>query len=167
MKNQFFRINPICEYGRSPIRVEAIEEYELFENFHKNSSIIKNNKLRAVKGMKWNDVIKFESSSHFIISKKLKETLEQNQITGIEFFPVEIKLRPRKKYFGFYLTHIAGPILNSEDASFGIAPIEFDENKWNGSDIFTLEETLLTLISKKTKEVIEEGKFTNLEIRPI
>ena len=33
MKNQFFRINPICEYGRSPIRVEAIEEYELFENF--------------------------------------------------------------------------------------------------------------------------------------
>ena len=166
MENKFFDIAPVCEYGRSPIQVEAIEEYELFESFNENSSIIKNNTVKAIKGRKWTDIIAFESSHHFLISDNLKTTLEENNVTGINFFPVNIKLKPKKKYYGFYLTHIAGPLLNKKEASWGLEPRKFDESTWNGSDFFTLEGSLSTFITKRVKDILEKEKFTNLEIEP-
>ena len=80
---------------------------------------------------------------------------------------MKIKLKPKKKYFGFYLTHTAGPLLNKKEASWGLAPKQFDESTWDGSDIFNLEGTLVTIITERVKKILEKGKFTNLEIEPI
>lgn len=167
MKHNFFEISPFCEYGRSPVEVKPIVDYSALENFNENSPILKNNIFKAVKGRKWNDLIEFETSQHFLISERLKITIEEHKLTGIQFFPIKIKLKPNKKYFGFHLTHTAGPIINKKEASFGFEPIEFDESTWDGSDFFTLEGTLLTVISQRAKEILEKGKYSNLEIEPI
>ena len=164
MKNTFYSIDPESGYGRSPIRVKPEIEIDYFELFNQSSEIIKRNNFNAVKGKKWNDILPFYESLHFLVSEKFKNVIETYNLTGIEFFPVNINLKPEKKYFGFILKHTAGPILDKEKAMFEFGPTKFDEETWNGSDFFTLEGTKVIAISEKAKEVLENENIINLEI---
>ena len=64
-------------------------------------------------------------------------------IKGTRLFPGAIK--PSVCYFGFY----------------------FDEDSWDGTDIFTPQGSLATLVSRRVIEVLADIKATNIHLQPI
>ena len=46
-------------------------------------------------------------------------------------------------------------------------PIKWNKEKWDGSDIFYLEETFISVCTERVKEIIEKAKITNISFEPL
>lgn len=162
----FYQLQSKLSYGRSPVKIEALIEYDTLENISLDSPLIKNNKFKIIKGTKWFDFLPFNNSFDFAVSKNVKDTLEENNIKGISFFPITIENHNEMEYFCFAVTSIAEKILNLEKLNnYKDDYTEFDIKTWNGSDIFNLNETGLIVCTKRVKDILTEKKFTNFEFR--
>jgi hypothetical protein len=161
----FYKLDSKISYGRSPIKIEAIIEYDTLKNITKESPLVKENTFNVVSGTKWFDFLPFNNSFDYAISEKVKNTLEANGITGIWYFPIIIENYPDKIYYCFAITSIAGKILNLKRLNnFEDDYIDFDTKTWDGSDIFNLDETGIIACTKKVKDILTKHKFTNVEI---
>lgn len=162
----FYQLQSKISYGRSPVKIEAFIEYDTLENISLNSPLIENNKFKYIKGTKWFDFLPFNNSFDFAVSKNVKDTLEENNITGLSFFPILIENHEDKHYFCFAVTSIAGKILNLEKLNdYEDDYTEFDINTWDGSDIFNLNETGIFVCTKRVKDILTKKKFTNVEFK--
>jgi len=116
----------------------------------------------------------------FLLSNRIIEIFKNNQITGWNSLPAEIHMGKGEIINDYSLLTIHSKLVkieyeNSENVlkqPFTPAgkPIwikrglPFDINKWDGSDIFSAENTLFTFITEKVQNLLIENKCTNIKI---
>ncbi|WP_408040217.1 hypothetical protein [Tenacibaculum amylolyticum] len=165
MKETFFRISDKNSYGRSSIQVDPIKEIDSLTMLNEDTILLKENSFKVNKGTKWLDVIPYESSMNFLISKRLKTALVNENVSGVVFFPTTIINHPEKEYYGLIINSLAGPILNLEKLNnYEDEHIDFDFSTWKKTDFFTLTDTLIFGITERIKSLLEKGKYSNIEI---
>lgn len=131
--------------------------------------LILENRFEVGTGKKFYDLVRFMDAGNFAISDKVKLLLKENNVSGWDCFPIIIENHEEKKYSAFQLSsNIAGKILNLEQLNnYEEDFIKFDQNTWDGSDLFTLENTAVLVCTQRVKDVLEEGKVTNIEFTPV
>lgn len=129
-------------------------------------------------GKRFNDILGTGYTTLFLISLRMKELMEKNNLTGWKTFP--IILHDKKKniiegYFGFSITGKCGPIdYNKSCISEGVYPsmpkvkyynkLFIDLNTWDGSDFFMPEGYYSIIATKKAADVLANSDLTNLRI---
>ncbi len=166
MKQQFYRFR--SKDDKDYIRITTTIDYDSLDIISDKSNLVNlQGTFRASEGTIAADVIRFENSLNFVISKKMKNLLDQNRITGWGDFPIKIE-GIKDDYFIFQNLSKAGHILNLDDVNNYVTENrEFDLNTWDGSDIFNLENTLLNVCTERVKDILEKAKITNLNICPL
>lgn len=164
MENNFYRISVYEKRGA--ITIETDIDFDVSNHLPLDNPLIKSNLFRVSGGTKFYDLIQFTYSfGHFAISEKLKKLLEDNHIKGWTCFPIIIEGFD-EKYFVFQITSCAGKILNLEAVNnYTDKNVKFDLATWDGSGIFTLEDTFTEVCTRQVKELIEKAKITNIEFR--
>lgn len=162
MDNIFYRLDGA--YKKNAIRIQPTENYDTLKIMDKSTLLNSNTKFNIIEGKKQFDILQFNDSSNFAISEKVKDLLENNNVTGWGFFPIKIE-GITESYYAFQNLGKAGRILNLDAINnYETKYREFDIRTWDGSDIFNLENTLLNVITYRVKELLESAKITNLEI---
>ncbi len=162
----FYRI--LNARKKSAIGIEAKVKYDDIDEFFKPNILKKENKFSPYQGTKFFDLIAYCDPVNIAISEKLKNILEQNNITGWSYYPIEIE-GTDLRYYGFQMLGKAGPVTNlDEDGFVPIDDIEFDVKTWDGSDIFNLEDAGgIKVCTPRVKEVLEKAKITNIGFEPL
>lgn len=127
----------------------------------------------------------YKIPAHFMIDQKLKELLEKNQIAGYELKDINFV-----GSYGFrddgiqemVITGRAGHLqkLNGEEFEAcstcgriientrGIVGVSFDISKWDGSDIFLIDNFKgIPIVTQKIKDLIEKNKIKNVSFTNI
>ena len=133
-------------------------------------------------GKKMSDVLDTERPWLYLISGKLKNTLEVNNLTGWKTYP--IKLYDKKDneihgYYGFSVAGRSGPIYYDEskileEKKVPTGPLVkyfkgrfIDPESWDGSDFFLPEGTIGITVNGKTAEMLKKEKISNLVLDPL
>lgn len=136
-------------------------------------------KYKQKSGKKLTDILNTGWVSLFLISEKLKKTLEENFITGWKTYPIILKDRNENMvegYYGFSVTGISGrrsyansPIIEVQYVKDG--PIvrlykgaRVDLSKWDGSDFFIPEGSIAIVVTKKVFDLVKVNKISNLSL---
>lgn len=152
---------------RGAIRIETNIKYD-YEDVFIDPTVLKNGLFNVYKGTKALDLVAYCETVNFAISEKLKTILETHNIKGWSFYPIDIK-NLESKYFGFHITGKGGEVTNrDEDGNVPMfKPVEWNEAKWDGSDIFSIEGTAIKVCTQKVKDILEKEKITNIEFRSL
>lgn len=146
-------------HKRSEILLEAIVKYELF-NSNLDEFVIKNNIFRIDAGKIFYDFIGDQGSLKFI-SETFKNLLEENNITGLKYYPIIIQGENLKYYY--YTTEQNNSIYERDaDGDRIYGTFQVDLESWNGADIFYLKDSGATVCTLRVKEIIEKAKITNI-----
>ncbi len=133
-------------------------------------------------GKKLADILGTGWPALYLISDRMKDILEDHQITGWKTFP--IKLYDKKKneilgYHGFSVTGRCGPIdyQKAEIVDRQRVPggpiyqvykgLYIGLDKWDMTDFFIPDATLFIITTKKLKSLLTHNKITNLEFKNI
>lgn len=166
MEHQFYSFG--IDYKRSAIEIETKVPFKSGDHIPLDSEMITNNVFEIVKGKKFFDLVGFaDSDLHFAISKRFKELLEVNNVKGWACFPIVLN-GSDEEYFVFQPTFVAGPILNLEKVSnYEEKNRIFDLTTWDGSGIFTLQNTTHIVCTEEVKILIEDTKITNIDFQEL
>jgi len=165
MKENFYRIS--SAYKRDCIKIQSNVKYNTLQLINDGHILIINNEFNLEKGKKEFDIIEFNDSILWAFSEKVKDLIEKENCKGFDFFELKIN-GIENKYYHLKNLYIAGPITNLKQInSYKTKFREFDIKTWNGSDLFTLKDTLLVVCTQKVKDALEKAKITNLEILPL
>ncbi len=168
MTQEFYKFDAKISYGRSSVTIEADTEFDTLAHIDKSSELLKKNSFRVIKGKKWLDILPFNNSTHFAISDRFKQIIDDNNLTGLKTFPISIQGHTEKCYNALIITSIAGAIQNLEQLNnYEEENIRFDLDTWDGSDFFTLKDTLIFACTKQVAELLKKHKLTNLEIEEL
>ena len=116
----------------------------------------------------------------YLFSNKIFNILEENQITGWNSLPVEIHMGKGEINHDYRLLTVTGRLVKIDfEKSEQILKQPFspsgkpiwikrglpiDMHTWDGSDIFSAENTLFTFISEKVRNLLVENRCTNIRI---
>lgn len=156
------------EEKRGAIVIKANVKYVSWEIFKNPKLLIDNNFFTVDKGQKLYDLIAYCDPTNFAISEKVKNILEENNVTGWSCYPIIIE-GIKENYFGFQITGKGGEVTNRDqnDDVPMFEPVKWNQSKWDGSDIFNIQDTGIKACTEKVKEILEKAKITNLEIKPL
>ncbi|MBK7911438.1 hypothetical protein [Candidatus Pollutiaquabacter sp.] len=162
MEKKFYRFR--AEDKKGSVRIKSKVDYDTLDILRKDSPLIENNQFFIANGTKFFDIVQFDDSLNFAISKKMKNLLDSNNITGWRCFPIVIE-NSKEEYFGFQNTGIAGPITNLEAVNnYETEFREFDITTWDGSDIFNLDGSLFNVCTERVIDLLQKERVSNLEI---
>ncbi len=117
-----------------------------------------------------------------LISDRLQKALSDQGVTGWTTCPVELLDRRGGTVPGYAALATSGrcgPLVNSRSpkvrrmnrAGNGMMDIwlgyYFDEESWDGSDMFRPDGTRMTLVTKRARKVIEAMGTSNITLEPI
>ncbi|MCK6470597.1 MAG: hypothetical protein L6R28_02515 [Planctomycetes bacterium] len=110
-----------------------------------------------LKGKKRGDLVTGED--FYFVSDFLKTLLLKNDVSGIRFFPIKIESKKKSNdvYSLVSVSGKAGPIQGSRRG-----PILFDLHKWDGSDVFMLDDALHVLVVERVKTLVTEAGLSNI-----
>lgn len=150
---------------RSGIEIESLKHYDIYTDI---PTIAKNNNIfKIYKGKKFFDLIPLCDPWNYAISEKFKTLLEENNITGWTYHPIEIE-NTDLKYYLLEITGRAGMISQKdEDGDRIYGTIEVENSTWDGSDIFHIGDTKIKVCNNMVKEIIEKAKLTNIEFEDL
>lgn len=156
----------LSDYKRSAIKIKASVEYDSVDLVYGPGVIKENNKFTIYKGNKAFDRLDYCDSVTWVFSEKVKNLFEENNVTGIEFYPIEIEGLDAK-YYGYYVTGRAGNVLNTDemDCIPMFETLEFNEEEWDGSDMFLFLNSTGEFMTERVKDILEKNKITNLRIK--
>lgn len=162
----FYKI--LLKESKGSVRIETDIDYDYVEVFH-NPEIIQNALFKVYRGNKKMDVIGYCETVNFAISEKFKNVLENNVIKGWKTYVINIEGFEDNQYFGFQVIGKGGEVTNRD--KYGDVPIsksiKWNKDKWDGSDIFYLEDTLIKVCTERVKEIIEKIGITNICFEPL
>lgn len=159
----FYRILP--SMIRGAISIKANVPYRSNDVYKDPTLLKENNTFKFLKGKNKYEVLTYDDVRNFAISQKIMDAFTENNITGWESYPIVIE-GTDEKYYGFHVTGKGGKITNLESngAVSSSEPIEWEEDKWDGSDIFSLEDRSITVITPRVKEILDNFNVKNLFI---
>jgi hypothetical protein len=118
-----------------------------------------------------------------IFSNRILKTLTEHKISGWKSYPCEIRDRDNNIIEGYSIFSVTGrcgeidyskskkimiqPFSPQGKPVEGIRGLYFDPNSWDGMDIFTPNNTKLTFITEKVKNLFEKNRFTNIQFMRI
>lgn len=108
------------------------------------------------------DILSFDDGVNMVISEKLYQLLNDNNITGWQTYPVNIK-DVTETYYGFQITGRSGKLIEPKEPGF-YKEVKFDIATWDGSDFFSPERTHLRFMTPKLKKLLEDNNVTNIDI---
>lgn len=154
----------IIDRKKSALHIHPRVEYDSVELTYGNLSL-KDSIFDVTKGTKLFDAISFTYSVYWVFSEKVKNLFEENKVTGIEFYPIVIN-GIQDKYYGYYIIGRAGKVLNTDDMGCipMFEPLEFNEDEWDGSDMFLFSNSTGEFMTEKVKDILIKNKITNLRI---
>ncbi len=120
-------------------------------------------KVKKSQGRKAYDVVRLEDVFNFLISPNLLKVLESNSLTGWNTYPINSDT-DLDGYRGFQCTSSCGPPIRPKNSGF-VKGYEFDHKTWDGSDFFIPETTMMIICTRRAKELIEDFKIKNIELR--
>jgi hypothetical protein len=161
---KYYRIS--LKEQRGAFRVKPDLKYSYIKIFHNPEPLI-NQIFKIYKGTKKMDVMGYCETVNFAISDNFKNVLEENSITGWTTYPIKIE-NLEDIFYGFQVIGKGGEVTNRD--KYGdvpmFKPVKWNMEKWDGSDIFYIEETLVTVCTERVKEVVEKAKITNIIFEP-
>jgi hypothetical protein len=117
-----------------------------------------------------------------IISTRVQQALLDEKVTGWRTCPVEFKDKKGvliENYDALGTTGRSGPLDNrrcrkvTRKALYGDAMIDtwigyyFDEDSWDGSDMFRPDNTRMTIVTRRVKEIFDTIGATNVKWTPL
>ncbi len=108
------------------------------------------------------DIIGYQDTSNFAISKRLYDLLKENEITGWRAYEVSIKGQSNS-YYGFQITGRCSKLDIPNEAGF-YTGYKFDSSTWDKSDFFSPDETMLLFCTEKVQKLFKKYKITNAEL---
>lgn len=136
--------------------------------------------MSQIQGTKFVDVVSTGDTLN-IYSNTMFEVFEKNSFTGWGKILVVVVLRNGQRIYQYSFLTVTGkcgsldesktqiedvPISNSPSAKPLIVKrgLFFDEDTWDGSDIFNPEGTFFILVTEKVRDALIQHKFTNMAI---
>lgn len=128
-------------------------------------------------GKKLHDMLDTGYVSLYLISEKMKNIFEENNLMGWQTFPIIVldkKGKEVKGYHGFSVTGRCGPVdyTKCEIIEKRLVPtgpickfyrgLYIGLDKWDGNDFFIPEGTIGIRITTKAADVIKKNKLTNV-----
>lgn len=133
-------------------------------------------------GKNLKDILDTGTASLCLISEKVKNIFEANNLTGWKTFEVKIFDKEDKIIHGYFGLSIVGRsgrikfdksniikkqlVQNGSFANY-YKGFYFDIQNWDGSDFFLAENYFGTLISSRAAEILNKNGFSNVKIRDI
>ncbi len=120
-------------------------------------------------GNKLRDILDMGCGSFpFVISNRMKNLLEENQVTGWNSFPIIIfdkKENVIPGYYGFSITGRGGDYEGSNMPGWlDRKPWKYNLSNWDGSDIFFISGTVI--VTERIKIILEKNKIDKTEFHP-
>lgn len=129
---------------------------------------------KQVYGKHFYDILDTGCAGLFLISEKMKNVLEENQLTGWKVFPIKLFDKKDHEITGYYGLSVIGQssatsYKKSEILEKRLVPngplCKFFKGvfieKWDGSDFFTPDGTYQTFITRKACEILKKNNITN------
>lgn len=142
-------IQSVLEYDEQKVRKAELTPQEPFE-------------MQISEGKMLFDIIGFQDTSNFAISKRLYDLLKENEITGWKGYEISIKGKD-EIYYGFQVTGKCGKLDMPAEAGF-YTGYKFDHGSWDKSDFFSPDETMLLFCTEKVQTLLKKQKVTNAEL---
>ncbi len=111
-----------------------------------------------------------------LVSPRFVETLEEDDITGWTTFPVDLAVEGASGYAGLAVNGRCGaiddtlseritipPPVPEGNAGPGLRGLYFRRGTWDGSDVFTSEDSASIFVTAAVKEALEEAGITGVE----
>jgi hypothetical protein len=102
---------------------------------------------------------------NFGVSHRVHQLMVDHKVTGWSSFPWATG-NPDLIYRGIQISGRADGVLSRKEKGF-VTGLSFDEDSWDGSDIFTLKGSLRAIISPRFKDLLLNEAFSNLELRAL
>lgn len=133
-------------------------------------------------GTKLHDILDTGVAGLYLISNKLKEVLENNDLSGWKTFSIKILDKKENELDGYYGLSIigrCGPIdyKKSDIIEKQLAPngpkVKYYKglhpglDQWDGSDLFLPESYFGVILSPKAAEVLKKSKLTNINLEEL
>lgn len=100
------------------------------------------------------------------MSERFKNLIEENNIKGLEFFPIIIEGIDLNYYY--YIEDECNSFYErDEDGDRVYGSFQIDLSTWSGTDIFYLKDSGATVCTLRVKEIIEKAKITNVEFEEL
>ncbi len=120
----------------------------------------------------------------FFVSDRVLQVFDENGFEKYETFPVEVRGgrgEPLPRYHGISFDGRGGPLLEEESGPvFFVGPdgkrtrvafehgIVFDTSRWDGSDLFYLEELPgMKMVTARVRDALRKAKITNCAFTPL
>lgn len=145
-------IQSVLEYDEQKVRKAELTPQEPFE-------------MEISEGKTLFDIVGFQDTSNFAVSKRLYDLLKENEITGWKGYEISIKGKD-EIYYGFQVTGKCGKLNMPAEAGF-YTGYKFDHSSWDKSDFFSPDETMLLFCTEKVQALLKKQKVTNAELTDI
>lgn len=166
--NRWLRLEPKSEFVN-----EELANMLAFGKVTASNSV----KFKGFMGGPVADILRTSLPPFLCVSEKVINILKENHFTGWSTYPVEVSDRKGNNlpgYYGFAVTSYAGkrdisrsPIVvtyTSPDGRTSTAykGFYFDEDKWDGSDIFRVHPAWI-IVTKTVKDAFTKAKIRNVK----
>lgn len=152
---------------RSQVRLRAKVKYDMFKIYPELTFIKENNVFCVDEGKLFFDFIGDQGPLKFM-SERVKNLIDENGITGLEFFPIIIE-GIDLKYYGYVKKKQFNSLCEyDEDGDFIHGTIKVDMSSWDGkTDIFSIKDCGATVCTPRVKDILEKAKITNIEFEEL
>ncbi len=133
------------------------------------------------KGSVWYDVLSTGFAGIYLFSEKVRMIISNYKITGCSFIPVIIDTGNGEKRFDYYFLTVIGKCgeidnslsqktevtYKSGKTGYQYKGVIFDLATWDGSDFFSPSNRISTIITERTKMILDQNGISNIEYMPI
>lgn len=114
--------------------------------------------VKVAEGHKFYDIMCLQDPHNFAVSERIHNLMISSSINGWRSYRLAIEGH-EEQYWGIQVLGRAGSIVNREEGF--VTGLSFDQSTWDGTDIFILKDTVLTIASERLRDLLVDAKATN------
>ncbi len=153
------------ERKKNEVLLQSVAEYDEHKVRKAEVIPIEPFKMEVSEGLYLYDIVGFQDTSNFAISKRVYELLRDSGITGWQGYDIDIKGN-RRGYYGFQVTGKCGEIFMPPKPGF-YTGYKFELETWDKSDFFSPNGTMLLFCTDKVQKLFKEHNILNIELTNI
>lgn len=170
-------------FKRGALHVESNQKLDKKRIFKGQETVDQQLKFKYHSGSHPQDLIGTTNAWIKLISNKVVKVLNQHGFKGWSTIPALVYSKQQEQIDGYHVLRVhgrCGPIDDSKSREVVIPPkspkgkprkglmgLYFDQESWDGSDIFSPEGTGFVFVTEKVKLALEEAEVSNLIFKAI